>query len=222
MMKLTKPALILVLVLSSGTAAQAGPAADLVFSEGVFLQTAPGTVLSYTHQRLGQETENFKPFETGAILLSLEQNADRKQLEAEFFIDDTRRGSTTFPADIGNPLIMSFLESSLRAMATLTDGSPFYIRNRIKDDLRDGGTISDTVVTYQGVEIPAQEVRFVPFAEDENRAKMGNFADMELVFVVSDQVPGFIHSMHADTPKAESGVAYFNEIVTLNETRLPE
>ncbi len=215
-------AIALAVLAASAGEGVAGAASDLVFTEGVFAEAETGTEIIYDHRLLGQETDRFKPFEDGEIRLAIEEAETGRALVVEFFSGDTRRGRNSFPDNIGNPLVMAFLETSLRSMANLTGGSPFYIRNRIKDDLRDGGVIRKVTVEVGGEAVAAREVRFTPFAEDANRARMGNFADLELVFVVSEAVPGFFVSMRANTPKHESGVDYFNEIITFSGSEVRE
>ena len=41
----------------------------------------------------------------------------------------------TFPAGVANPLLLYFLETTVRATAEATGGSPYYIRNRIREAL---------------------------------------------------------------------------------------
>ena len=41
----------------------------------------------------------------------------------------------TFPRGAANPLLLYFLETTVRVMAEATGGSPYYIRNRIREAL---------------------------------------------------------------------------------------
>lgn len=83
-----------------------------------------------------------------------------------------------FGAGSAAPAMIWFLEGVVRDMAEATGGSPFYIRNRIREAL----AASDT-----------PEV--VPFAADPNRDKMGAFADLALRF---DLREGRLFSLSAD------------------------
>ncbi|NHW87951.1 hypothetical protein, partial [Escherichia coli] len=40
-----------------------------------------------------------------------------------------------FAASGGDPVLLWFLENTVRSMATITKGSPFYIRNRMREAL---------------------------------------------------------------------------------------
>ena len=79
-----------------------------------------------------------------------------------------------FPPGVANPVLLYFLETTVRAMAEATGGSPYYIRNRVREafvaaDLGPGGDPE-----------AAHAVTLSPFAQDPNRAKMGLFADLVL------------------------------------------
>jgi len=110
-----------------------------------------------------------------------------------------------FPASVGNPLIMYFLESVLRDMAARAGGSPFYIRNRIKEALLRDATVTPVTLRHGGQTIAAEEVRLHPFAGDAARARMGGFDTMELAFVVAPGLPGRFYSLSALATPATAG-----------------
>jgi len=106
----------------------------------------------------------------------------------------------TFPASVGNPIIMYFLETTLRDMATQAGGSPFYIRNRIKDALLRSADRETVTVTYGNEEITAERATIHPFTTDKARGSMGGFADLSLAVTVSEDVPGWYLSLTASAP----------------------
>lgn len=134
---------------------------------------------------------------------------------------DAERQVGSFPASVGNPLIMYFLESVLRDMATRAGGSPFYIRNRIKDALLRDAVSTPVTLTYAGREIAAERISFSPFAKDAARERMGGFGAMELVFVVAPDLPGRFYSLAASAEAAPAGSAahgYQRDLTLLAET----
>ena len=68
----------------------------------------------------------------------------------------------TFPPGVANPLLLYFLETTVRVTAEATGGSPYYIRNRIREALiaADGGAEE-----AEG----GRAVTLTPFAADPNR-----------------------------------------------------
>jgi hypothetical protein len=116
--------------------------------------------------------------------------------------DAAARVIGNFDAGVGNPLAMVFLESTVTAIAEATGGSPFYIRNRIRDAMAGPGEVQEAVAQWEGAEVAATEIVLLPFVADAHRAELGAFADLEIRVVVSDQVPGWYRSISAEVPAA--------------------
>lgn len=106
----------------------------------------------------------------------------------------------SFDAGIGNPLAMVFLETTVSAVAEATGGSPFYVRNRIRDALAGPGQVAEATTEWRGAEVEATEIVLLPFAADAHRAELGAFADLEIRVVVSEAVPGWYRSISAEAP----------------------
>ncbi len=64
------------------------------------------------------------------------------------------RGLGNYPASVGNPLIMYFLESVLSDLAAQSGGSPFYMRNRVKEALLRDAQIEPVSLRYHDRESP--------------------------------------------------------------------
>ncbi|AGT10417.1 hypothetical protein [Paracoccus aminophilus] len=193
-MNLLRPATVVVaLMLGQGLAfaASANEAGDQVFAD-----RAPWTLdqgpLVWRLTVEGPASESFRPIENGTIeLVRAVDPADGKPmlqiLEKGGPID---RKLGPFPVDGGDPTVVFFLENVARDMAAITGGSPYYIRNRMKDALFRGGELrkegGQTLAVFQ------------PFREDKNKDRMGEFAQLELVFTLADpKAP--IKSMVAST-----------------------
>lgn len=108
----------------------------------------------------------------------------------------------SFDAGVGNPLAMVFLESTVNAVSEATGGSPFYIRNRIRDALAGPGQVEEATAAWGGREVAVTEIVLLPFAADARRAELGAFADLEIRVVVSEEVPGWYRSISAEAPGA--------------------
>lgn len=61
---------------------------------------------------------------------------------------------------------------------------------------------------WEGEEVPATEIVLAPFVEDQHRAELGAFADLEIRVVVSEEVPGWYRSISAEAPASATGPAY--------------
>lgn len=205
-------ALILSLGLIFTGPAQSGETYDLIFKSNTLSDIQAGEAISYSRQRLDLAQ---KPEEQQTQTnLRLEVTSDG-QAKLERQVKDRRAAVMSADASVGNPLAMFFLESTVRDVAKLTGGSPFYIRNRFKESLLiERGTNSHNV-TIAGQEISLKEVVLVPFEDDKNRARMGPFADLILRFRVSDAVPGWYQSIVAEVPLPGTEAFVYRDQITI-------
>ena len=207
--KLHCSTLLLSLSIALPNAVFADRATDLVFSSGVLDNIPQDKTVTYEHLRFGPEGGEFHSIVDGQIFLAVvpsEIGGDEAVLE---MLDNGKlRNRTPFPADAGNPLVMAFLESSLRSMAQITGGSPFYLRNRIKESLRSGGEIEPMTVIVGEASVDAMKITFMPFLHDKNAERMGDFAKLELSFIVSKNVPGGFVLFSANTPESDGKRVY--------------
>ena len=187
--------LLLALALCFGQAASAGPLSDLIMANGLFATAQPGDALRYSLSRDGKEA--------GEIHLSVLQDGADKLLLLERD-EGSRAEIARFPATSANPLLLWFLENIVRDMAAQTGGSPFYIRNRIRDAL----VASEAQPGPDG----RITVTLEPFAADPNRDRLGAFAALRLELSVNSDRPGKLLSLKADTGAAPGG---YSEVMVL-------
>lgn len=124
------------------------------------------------------------------------------------------RALGSYPASVGNPLIMYFLESVLADIAAQSGGSPFYMRNRIKEALLRDAQVVPVSLHFQNRDIAGREVTIRPFKKDKARERMGRFAELALAVTVSEDIPGWYYSLVATVPAAGGAaeVGYSNAI----------
>lgn len=185
----------LCLALAAHAAAAAGPS-DLLFATPHLEGVAPGAVLRYDHRRHSDPALGVGPDLDQAIAVTMGQGG------AASFTLDADGAPRSFDVDSkvpGNPLLMVFLENALRSVAAATGGSPFYLRNRMREALADG------LAEEQG------QLVMRPFVDDANRARLGAFADMALRFELSPATPGMVVAMRAEAGPADAPV-YAEEI----------
>ncbi|MGV8989692.1 MAG: hypothetical protein ACOH2H_26165 [Cypionkella sp.] len=180
----------------------AGETYDLLFRSGALdqlvtaSQTGTGDVsLEYERTTFGTPDGT----EPGAFRLNLRM-VPPDNAELVLHQGDLKRDIGIFPASVGNPVIMYFMETTLRDMAGKTGGSPFYIRNRIKDALLTDAEILPVTVRLGDSDVDARQITLLPFAHDTARARMGRFADLKLVVTVSEKVPGWYYSLVSTAP----------------------
>ena len=210
MHRLLTCAAVLAAVLATGTpAALAGDGTDLVFRTGALEGLETGRALVYERTRHGAEAA--EPGETtgGRLLVSRLAQATAKAPAARVTIEDPEgpaRQIGPFPAgsEAGNPVLLAFLEFTARGVSEATGGSPFYIRNRIKDAFRAGGATETAEAETSAGTFEVTRIAYRPFLEDPNRAELGLFRELTITFEVTDAVPGGFVTMEASTGGARS------------------
>ncbi|TNC60036.1 hypothetical protein [Rubellimicrobium roseum] len=185
--------------LAGAGAARAENAFDLIFRSGTLDGLPQGTELSYDAGPAGTAE-----WERVVVGLGPQDAALVEGRTAE----EPARNLGRYRAAIGNPVVMVFLESTVQDIAEQTGGSPYYIRNRMRDALAGTGAVEAVTVPWEGGSVAATEVALTPFAGDPNRAALGGFADLEIRVVVSEAVPGWYHSMSVEAPAAGAREAY--------------
>ncbi len=151
----------------------------------------------------------------GSFSIGLKVKAD-DNVALTLYQGTRSRGLGNYPASVGNPLIMYFLESVLADVAFQSGGSPFYMRNRIKEALLRDAQIVPVSLHYQDHEIAGREVTIRPFTNDKARERMGRFSQLALAVTVSEDIPGWYYSLVATVPAAAGGAeAGYSNAITL-------
>ncbi len=186
---------------------------DLLFRTGTLDAIDRDTELIYrrtVHDALDPQAAARR---TGEIALTIGPGAPA-MARLDFRQDGRHRPLGRFPASVGNPMIMYFYESVIRDMAASAGGSPFYIRNRVKEILTRPGAVETAQMPYDGDTITVRTVRLRPFARDPNRDRMRGFGDLELRVSMSEAVPGWYLSLVAESadPAGQGAPVYRSEL----------
>ena len=202
---------LLLALLAAPLPAGAGALTDLLMAPGVFADAPLGSAVAYAEERAVPDGGTLDDVTAGVVRLEVREDAGKPELVLVKEENGTPKPVGTFPAGVANPLLLYFLETTVRATADATGGSPYYIRNRIREALvaTDLGTdVGDTAT-------PTREVTLVPFAEDPNRPKMGPFGDLTVRLRFDPDRPERILELSADT--AEGGEGYHEKMVLIAE-----
>ncbi len=212
-MKVFTRTLALGLALAAGPALS-GPFSDLVMAPGVLAEVPAGPVFRYAHNRhLAVRAEGStqpkvaegeiqpKAVAEGEVILTAEAGEGGMRL-----ILSRRDGGQTAPvAEFSgggpNPVLLYFLENTVRVVAAETGGSPYYIRNRIREAL-----------AAADLPAPGTALTLSPFAADKNRDKMGDFGTLALHLTFDPGRPARLVELKADTAAGTGG---YTETLTL-------
>lgn len=187
----------LALVLALGAALPLTPAAAGESAELIFTDRGPWALgtreLNWRLDHQGPESPAFQQISDGRVTLAETTDpADgQKLLEVRQTAGEESRLLGRFPVSMADPVVVIFLENTARDMATLTGGSPFYIRNRIKDALAKAGP---PVRGDDGISV---ELR--PFDGDPASDRMKGFETLRLRFRLGDDPSDPIRELVAET-----------------------
>ncbi len=184
---------------------------DLLFRDGTLDEIDRDKALVYQRNVTNTLKPEAAERDTGQIALSFRES-QQEMAQLEFRQDEKHRALGVFPASVGNPMIMYFYETVVRDMAEAAGGSPYYIRNRVKESLVQPSEIEEGEALVDGKTVPTRTIRLYPFADDPNQDRMQGFGALELRVTMSDAVPGWYISLVAEAAGAGDPV-YRSELV---------
>ncbi|MDK3075321.1 hypothetical protein QO034_19765 [Sedimentitalea sp. JM2-8] len=195
--------------------AAAEPAYDLIFKQGTLSDLGMQSVLVYDRQvEIAADLDRARR-STGTVDMAFATD-DMAQLT--FRQDDKHQSLGRFPASVGNPIVMYFVETVLRDVAHEAGGSPFYIRTKIKDSLVQPAEIESVTLRFGDRDVAGQKITLHPFRDDENRDRMKGYGDLSLSFTVSEDYPGWYGALVADVPgETETQPIYSNRLILTGE-----
>lgn len=189
-------------------AVSAGTLSDLILASGLFKATPDGELLAYDHVREAPDVLPRADLAEGRLVLTARDGPRGRVLALTREEEGQIRPVADFPASGSNPVLLYFLETTARNMADATGGSPFYIRNRMREAL-----VAAEVEVGPGDE--PVTVTMQPFENDVNRGRMGIFADLVIGVRFAPENPGRLLELSADT--APVGDGYHDRLTLIAE-----
>ncbi|MGC9418845.1 MAG: hypothetical protein ACP5EN_07715 [Rhodovulum sp.] len=189
---------------------------DMLFKGGTLDDVPRAVTLVYAREVTNRANPEAATAATGAVELSFAGETPERAV-----LRFTRGGAFSaigaFPAEVGNPVVMYFLESLVRDVAETSGGSPFYIRNRLKESLVRSAEVEEVEAPFGGGEVQARALTLHPFEDDPNRARMRGFADLAVTVTMSEEVPGWYHSLTARVADPAGGAPIYAARLTLDD-----
>ena len=186
---------------------------DLLFKTGTLDDIPNDETLIYTRDVTNALEPDAAERDTGRIELGFD-SGEPMQASLKFTQGQKHRNLGQFPASVGNPIILYFVETVIRDMAESAGGSPFYIRNRIKESLVAPGLMENGQVQFDGATVATQAITLSPFQGDPNADRMKGFGDLRLEVTMSEDVPGWYHSLRAFVPDPASDTPIYSSTLT--------
>ena len=205
------------------TVAFAAPSATQLFLDTAYLPQLPaGTTLNYVYKHVATEQRLGESFdETLAMKVEAEPSDPAKRVaDVEIHRGDRVGEAGPFPTQNGNPIALVLLERDVRELAQLSKGSPFYLRNRVREHLATS-TVEPTRFSFDGKEIEGWKMTMAPFAEDPNKDKLLELAGRRYEFIFADDVPGGLYAVRVVTPAKEGTANIIETSLTLTGVTAP-
>jgi hypothetical protein len=208
-----------------------GPdASSLLFEAPALASVTTGTTLVYRLERTvsgaaaGMHAAGLGPLPSvSTVELSLHPDEGTGSREARVAIvkDDGRQAAGSFPALVGNPVLLVILERDVVEMSRALHGSPYYIRNRVREALGAATPAEPARFPFEGREVDGWRVAVSPFAQDRNRDKLREHAAKRYEFTLSDAVPGGVFEVRLVTPGAD-GAPLIEDRLAFERSQAPE
>ena len=213
--------LVFAIGLAAWTAATPAPsqeapaASDLLFETQDWRSAPPDASLLYRYERVSSlPSERVQGLsDTIRLLLSPGSSADIRNVQVEMFSGAQRRPAGPFDDVAGNPVLVLFLEQHLKTLVSAVGANPGYLKNAIRAGLRDSASVTPITTAYEDQQVPAWKIATRPFLQDPHRAQMMGLDTLTYSFVVSDYVPGRVHSIDVRADAA-NGRQLFQETLS--------
>lgn len=191
---------------------------DLLFKTGTLDDFPAESTLVYTRDVVNTLKPGAAKRDTGQIELGFAAG-DPPQARLKFTQGGKYRNLGAFPARVGNPIILYFVETVIRDMAETAGGSPFYIRNRVKESLVEPGQMDAGEIVFDGATVASHTVAIRPFEGDPNSDRMQGFGALVLEVTMSEAVPGWYHVLRAHVPGPDGRPPVYSSTLTFKTTQ---
>jgi len=200
---------LFLLAFSGAATAEPNPS-FLLFEDPSLAGLPTGTTLLYRLERTvaaaasGTDAPRAGP-STSTFELSLQEDpaTGARQARIAIVTGDERQEAGSFPAFAGNPILLVILERDVAEMSRILRGSPYYLRNRMREALGETTTAEPTRVVIDGRATEGWRIAATPFAQDRNRDKLREHAGKRYEFTLSEAVPGGLVALRMVTPNAD-------------------
>ena len=182
----------------------AAPGTIELFFDTPYLAKLPsGTRIAYSYAHTTAKPDLGDSFdETMQLtLVPSQEDASKPVAKVDIRRGEAEQGAGPFPA-LSNPLTLVLLEREAKEITQLSKGSPYYIRNRLRDSLAEA-TVEPASFEYGGKPVSGWKMSMTPFAKDPHKQQLAEIIDRRYEFLFSDEVPGGLYAIRVVTPQPD-------------------
>ena len=173
-------------------------ARDRLFETGTLAELPVGAILVFTRTREVPPGGGIEAVPEGELTIRI-AGTDAGTTEAHVRFDRAARDVSLppSPTTAAHPALLVFLETTVQSLSEITGGSPHYLKNRFIGAFAEPASVERIELELGGRRVPAERMLFRPFEGDPHADELGSMAGLELVFILSDAVPGELYSASA-------------------------
>lgn len=174
------------------------------------------TLLRYQFDKTGTLEEGF----SDVVELKITEVKDdgMKAAEVTFFTGERNHFVPPNENTAVNPVLGIYLQGDVYEMDRLTPGGWRYFHRQLKHAFSDTAEVEPVTVEFAGQPRQALQIRVQPYVNDPHRNEMQEFADKEYVFIVSDELPGYLYEVYTRVQPDEGGEPLVEERLRLVAT----
>jgi hypothetical protein len=176
-----------------------------IFVDHHFGNVKPGTILKYAFHQSGVPDGSFDDRATLTVGAAPAESApDARKVRVDFLSGVHKFELPEFDSVESNPAILYFLEMDVRDMHRALGGQEAYFRKRIRLALARSATVDPVTIQFGGRSLKASAISITPFADDNLKERLKNYAGKRYLFVMCPDVPGAVVRIETTT-SAPSG-----------------
>lgn len=159
------------------------------------------TKLKYEFNKTGSFEEGFK--DSVEFNITDIRSDGMKSATVNFFTGQRNLPVPPYESINGNVLLAIFLQGDILEMKRFTEIGSRFFQQKIKYALATSAKMTDVEIDFNGAKVPGKQVTITPYADDpkaETNERFLKFKDKTYTFTVSDQIPGFLYSIHTVVP----------------------
>lgn len=149
----------------------------------------------YQYRTAGDCRHTHRTIDTVTVRVTTLSKDGSKNVVVNFSGKDDTRAGTEVSATYANPLITTFLQRDVDAMAQTVVATPDYLRHLIRQALADQENSAAIEISYDGRKLPASKITLHPFADKENEHIDAAYREKYYEFVIAADVPGGVYSI---------------------------
>jgi len=176
-------------------------------------------VLEYRFEKQGTLEAGFQ--DSVRVIIQKVKPDGMKSAALEFFSGERRFPIPPEDNTNTNPVLKVYLQGDIYEMNRLTDPEGKarerwrYFQRRIKLAFAEGAKIEEIKFDFAGKTYAGKKVTITPYVDDPRRAAFEKFADKVYVFVVSEELPGFLYEIRATVPGGKGAPPLIDETLRL-------